>query len=74
MKALCDGALAATSGRLACHFVDLVPVFANHLADWFAPGDIHPNTLGSAAMAQAVWSTMQAECVAQPASGACWAP
>lgn len=72
VKSLCDQAYGLTSGRLTCHFVDLIPVFQGH-PDWFAPGDIHPNAQGSAAMAQAVWSKMQQDCIAQPASSGCCA-
>ena len=42
--------------------------------EWFAASDIHPNTLGSAQMATAVWSRMKTDCVAQPASSGCCAP
>ena len=69
VKALCDSAEAKTGGRLRCHFVDMIPVFENH-PDYFASGDIHPNSRGSAAMAQAIWSTMQSKCVSQK-SGCC---
>jgi hypothetical protein len=74
VKAFCDGVNARTSGKLTCHFVDMVPVFAAHPLDWFAFTDIHPNTLGSAAMAKAVWDTMKTACIAQPASSGCCAP
>jgi hypothetical protein len=39
--------------------------------DWFAPADLHPNTMGSAAMANAVWDKMVDNCVGQPASSGC---
>ena len=78
VKAFCDGANAMTSGKLTCHFVDLVPVFENH-PDWFANYgtpffDIHPNSLGSAAMAKTIWATMKDACIAQPASSGCCTP
>jgi hypothetical protein len=73
VKAFCDGAHDRTSGKLTCHFIDMIPVFDGH-PDWFAPTDIHPNSLGSAAMAKAVWGVMKSECIAQPASSGCCAP
>jgi hypothetical protein len=73
VKAFCDSALTRTGGKLNCHFVDMVPVFAGH-TDWFALGDIHPNPTGSAAMAKAVWGAMKDACVAQPASSGCCTP
>jgi hypothetical protein len=73
VKAVCNGARARTHGKLTCHFIDLIPIFDGH-PDWFALTDIHPNSLGSAAMAKAVWDTMSAACIAQPASSGCCAP
>ena len=73
VKDFCDGAKARTGGKTTCHFVDLIPVFEGH-PDWFAPTDIHPNSTGSAAMAQAVWQKMKDECIAQPASSGCCKP
>jgi dienelactone hydrolase len=70
VKALCEQAYSITSGQLTCHFVDMIPVFQGH-PEYFALGDIHPNAQGSAAMAQAVWARMQADCIAQPASSGC---
>lgn len=71
---LCESAEAMTGGKLRCHFVDMVPVFAGHNPDWFYPTDIHPNPMGSKAMAQAIWSRMQTDCVGQTAGSACCAP
>jgi len=48
-------------------------VFEGH-ADWFAPGDIHENSLGSKAIAKAVVDVMRAQCIAQPASSGCCTP
>jgi hypothetical protein len=73
VKSACDGAEAMTNGKLRCHFVDLVPVFAGH-PDWFAPGDIHPNLTGGQAMAKAVWKEMTDECVGQTAASGCCRP
>lgn len=70
VKDLCATAYSITGGRLTCHFVDMNPVFQGH-PEYFVAGDIHPNTQGSAAMAKAVWTTMQNDCIAQPASSGC---
>jgi hypothetical protein len=69
-KSACDGAEAKVSGKLKCHFVDMVPVFKGH-DDWFALGDIHPTPDGSAAMAKAIVAKMKEDCVWQPAGSAC---
>jgi len=73
VKAFCDGVAAESNNRAFCWFVDLVPVFDGH-PDWFAATDIHPNPTGSKAMAKAVYDTMKAHCIAQPASSGCCAP
>jgi hypothetical protein len=73
VEAACAEALTDTLGQLACHFVDLIPVFEDH-PEYFAPTDIHPNPRGSAAMAQAIWEKMTLECVAQPESSGCCEP
>src|SRR5262249_46796087 len=57
---------------IRCHFVNLVPVFDGHM-EYFASGDLHPNSMGSKAMAAAVWAKMKQDCVAQPASSGCCA-
>jgi hypothetical protein len=67
-KALC--ATAQSVAGVRCTFVDMVPVFQGH-PEYFAIADIHPNTLGSAAMAKAIWAAMKANCVSQPASSGC---
>jgi hypothetical protein len=73
VEAFCDGAYQRSGGKVACHFVDLRPVFKGH-PEYFAPTDIHPNGMGSAAMAKAVWQTMKDNCLAQPASSGCCEP
>ena len=73
VKDFCDGTADRSSGKVICHFVDLRPVFSGH-ADYFAPTDIHPNATGSAAMAKAVWQTMEDNCLAQPESSDCCEP
>jgi hypothetical protein len=72
-KAMCDGAEAMTGGKLRCHFIDLVPVFAGKTG-MFAMGDIHENPTGSAAMAKEVWRVMKDSCIAQPESSGCCEP
>jgi hypothetical protein len=72
-KATCEGTAQRTGGKLRCHFVDMVPVFKGH-DDYFASGDIHPNPMGSAAMAKAIVGKMKEDCVWQDASGGCCAP
>lgn len=67
---LCNSAAQTTGGRLRCHFVDMIPVFQGH-SEYFAPLDIHPNGLGSAAMAKAIWAQMRSSCVAQKSASGC---
>jgi hypothetical protein len=69
----CESAFELTGGRMRCHFVDMIPVFEGQ-SNVFAPGDIHPNSNGSALMAEAIWQTMVDNCVAQPASSGCCEP
>jgi hypothetical protein len=72
-KAACDDAWETSNHKARCHFVDMIPVFEGHM-DWFAPTDIHPNAMGSAAMAKAIWARMKEKCIAQPASSGCCEP
>ncbi|MET0339363.1 MAG: SGNH/GDSL hydrolase family protein [Polyangiales bacterium] len=72
-RAMCEDAEQETDGKLRCHFVDMVPVFEGH-DDWFFPADIHPNSQGSKAMADAVWKTMKGACVGQLESSGCCEP
>jgi hypothetical protein len=72
-KKLCEDAEMVTSGKMRCHFLDLVPVFEGH-ADWFADDGIHENSLGSAQMAKEVVKIMKDKCIAQPASSGCCTP
>jgi hypothetical protein len=69
---LCAQATTNTSGKLRCHFIDLVPLFEGH-ADWFADDGIHENAMGSAQMAKATVKLMKDKCIAQPASSGCCA-
>jgi hypothetical protein len=75
IQAECDNAYqtsvqANPAKPIRCHFVNLVPVFDGH-PEYFAMGDLHPNPMGSKAMATAVWAKMKQDCVAQPASSGC---
>ena len=73
VQEFCDSTFERTGGKATCYFVDLRPVFKGH-PEYFAPTDIHPNTMGSAAMAKAVWQTMKDNCLAQPESSGCCEP
>jgi hypothetical protein len=77
-QAACEGATAQTSGKLNCFFLDLVTVLDNAngepIMNRFAAADIRPNGLGSARMAEAVWSLMKQHCIAQTAASGCCAP
>lgn len=66
----CDSASMRTDGQLTCHFVDLVPVFDGH-PEYFASDGVHPNSDGSAAIAQAIWTKMTDDCIGQPATNGC---
>lgn len=70
---LCAQAEATTSGKLRCHFLDLVPVFQGH-TDWFADDGIHENSMGSAALAKEVVKLLKDKCIAQPKDSACCMP
>lgn len=48
-----------------CHFLDLRPTFADHLAEYTDASGILPSDLGAEASARAIWSVMQDECIAQ---------
>jgi hypothetical protein len=73
IKDICAETEMRTGGKLRCHFVDMIPVFEGHDPDWFAAGDIHPNSDGSAGMAKAIWDTMKNACMSQKASSGCCA-
>lgn len=77
-KAICDGATTRTGGKLNCYFLDLTTVLDDRngepITALFAAADIHPNRLGSNRMAEAVWSLMKKNCIAQPVSSGCCAP
>jgi hypothetical protein len=70
VRETCDSAATRTNGQLTCHFVDMVPVFEGH-PEFFGDDGVHPNMAGSAAMAQAIWAKMTADCIGQPTANAC---
>lgn len=59
IRSACDGA------PLACHFLDLRPVFDGNEAEYLEPGGVLPTQAGAEATARAIWSVMQRSCVAQ---------
>lgn len=77
-KAACDGAEAATSGKLRCHFVSLIQPFANAGGDMnpanFAGDGIHPSQVGQDIIAGEIWKVMQSQCLGQLSTNSCCAP
>lgn len=66
VRDFCESASTLTDGKLRCTFVDMVPVFdGKPESQWFFPGDIHPTSVGSKAMAQEIWKVMTEKCIAQ---------
>jgi lysophospholipase L1-like esterase len=65
-KASCDDALAQVG--VACHFIDLRPVFEGH-TDYIGLDGVHPTAAGQAAIAGAIAQTMQRDCLGQ--TGGC---
>jgi lysophospholipase L1-like esterase len=57
--------VCATSTMPRCYEVDLRPVFDGHFSEYVLSDGIHPTTAGSQASAEAIWSVMQENCVAQ---------
>jgi len=66
-KASCDDALAQVG--VACHFIDLRPVFEGH-TDYIGLDGVHPTAAGQTAIAGAIAQTMQRDCLGQT-SGCC---
>ena len=56
---------ACASSALACHWLDLRPTFAGHYDQYIQADGMNPTEAGSHASAEAIWTTMQKECVAQ---------
>lgn len=72
-KMLCADTEMSTGGKLKCHFLDMVPVFAGH-SNYFQTADIHPSKMGSAAMAKAIVELMKKDCISQPMASGCCMP
>lgn len=70
VKAACDGANQKTGGRLTCHFIDLVPLFAGH-PEYIGGDQIHPTVAGAQVIGNAIWNVMRTNCLGQAASSAC---
>lgn len=73
VKAFCDGVTAKTQGKGNCWFIDTIPLFEGH-PEYFAPTDIHENSMGSKVIAKAIVDMMKSKCLAQPASSGCCKP
>jgi hypothetical protein len=69
VRSFCEERETKTNGKLRCHFVDMVPVFEGH-KDWFNE-DIHPNSMGSQAMAKHLWKFMTDKCIGQKSGAGC---
>jgi lysophospholipase L1-like esterase len=48
-----------------CYGVDLRPVFVGHFTEYILSDGIHPTAAGSQATAEAIWASMQQNCIAQ---------
>ncbi len=74
-KAACDGANAASGGKLSCWFVDLVAPFKAAFGD-ANPANfetllgVHPTQAGVTLMAQQIFNTMKAHCIGFTAADA----
>jgi hypothetical protein len=64
VRSFCENAAQRTGGKLRCTFVDMTPVFEGH-DEYIFPFDVHPNDVGSAAMAKEVWRVMTEKCIGQ---------
>jgi hypothetical protein len=56
---------ACESSAVACHWLDLRTIFADHYPEYLQADGLNPSAAGSRATAQAIWSVMQQYCVAQ---------
>jgi len=55
---------ACESAPLPCLFLDLRPVFADHV-EYLSSGGLNPSTAGARATAKVIWDAMQRACIAQ---------
>jgi hypothetical protein len=53
------------SAPLPCHWFDLRPTYQGHYDEYVLPQGRNPTSAGALASAQAIWSFMQQQCVAQ---------
>jgi hypothetical protein len=56
---------ACENSPVPCHWLDLRPTFAGHYDEYVLPDGMNPTDAGSRATAEAIWATMQRECIAQ---------
>jgi hypothetical protein len=62
-RPLAESACAASP--VACEWLDLRPIFADHYANYIQSDGLNPTATGSQATAAAIWSVMRARCIAQ---------
>ena len=55
---------ACAASKVPCHFLNLQQVWDGH-PEYTAGGDFFPSEAGANALAQAIWRTMQDNCIAQ---------
>jgi len=55
---------ACAGSTVPCYFLDLQPLWVNH-AEYTAAGDLFASETGASVVAQAIWSVMQDNCIAQ---------
>jgi len=48
-----------------CVYIDTRPIYNGHATDWIQSDHVHPNMMGATAIANLVWTTMTADCIAQ---------
>ncbi|HKO53120.1 MAG TPA: hypothetical protein VJV79_35665 [Polyangiaceae bacterium] len=56
---------ACQNAPLPCHWLDLRTVFAGHYAEYIQADQLNPTDSGARATAEAIWATMQQNCIAQ---------
>jgi len=56
---------ACENSPVPCHWLDLRPTYAGHSSEYIQADGISPTNAGAAAIAAAIWATMQQNCVAQ---------
>jgi lysophospholipase L1-like esterase len=72
----CDGELAATGGKLTCHFIDMRQPFAMNggYSNISTADGVHPTQSGQTIMANEIWKVMKSSCLGQPVSSGCCTP